>query len=71
MISLEGKIKNINSLGVVNVIFTQAILVPSNISIIDKKVLDIKVIPGPESNPAQLGIVSWKLSSKIFQNNYF
>jgi len=49
---------------VVNVLFSQPILIPSNISNIDKKVLEIKVIPGPDSEANDLKIGDWKVICK-------
>jgi len=39
--------------------------IPANISSIDAKVMNIKVIPSPDSDPKYLKIIKWKVTSKF------
>jgi len=46
-------------MGVMEVYFSNDIVVPSNISVINSTAIDIRVIPGMHSNPKNVKIKNW------------
>ncbi len=62
---LETRLKSVSKLGLATVTFSQEMRIPANISSIDAKVMNIKVIPSPDSDPKYLKIIKWKVTSKF------
>jgi hypothetical protein len=61
-IPLEARIASILNVGMVTISFNKDILVVKNLTAFQDSVLNIKVEPGPDSTPDNLGITSWNVT---------
>ncbi len=57
--------KPVDMNGIAVILFSQPLMIPSNISSIDSEVLNVEVKPGFNSDRKKLGITSWEIISKF------
>ncbi len=64
-IDLSASISSINNMGIVTIAFNKDVYVIKNLSAINSDVLGIKTIAGKDSDPVDLNITSWNVTSKL------
>ncbi len=69
-VKLDASIESISNQGVVIIAFNKKVFViPNATNVIDENVFMIKVLAGPDSNPLNLNISYWNVTSNFFAIN--
>ncbi len=64
-IELSASIASIKNSGIVTLAFNKDVFIIKNLTLINSEVLRIKSIPGIDSDPNDLNITSWNVTSKF------